>query len=382
MKIGFVLDDSLDKADGVQQYILTLGHWLRTERHEVHYLVGHTLRQDIPHVHSLSRNLQAHFNQNRMSTPLPAPKEAIRELLDREQFDVLHVQMPYSPFLAGRIIKMAPPGTAIVGTFHIIPFSWLERVATRLLRLALWRNLRRFDMAFSVSAPARDFAHKSFRLRSKILPNVVHLSQFGLGKPMRRYVDGKVNIVFLGRLVERKGCMHLLKALDYLHQRHDLQRVRILICGKGPLREELEAYVKAHGLGKIVYFVGFISDEKKIDYLATADIAVFPSTGGESFGIVLIEAMAAGSRVVLAGDNVGYRSVMSARKEQLIDPADTPLFAKRLKHFIDSSRAREQVHHWQKEYVKQFDVNVVGEALLHAYKEAIAKRHTKSDNGR
>ena len=68
MKIGFVLDDSLDKSDGVQQYVLTLGHWLHSQGHEVHYLVGQTERTDIQNVHSLSKNVRAKFNQNRMST--------------------------------------------------------------------------------------------------------------------------------------------------------------------------------------------------------------------------------------------------------------------------------------------------------------------------
>lgn len=374
MKIGFVLDDSLDKSDGVQQYILTLGRWLKSNGHEVHYLVGHTERNDIPRVHSLSRNLQVHFNQNRMSTPLPAPKKLLKELVGTENFDVLHIQMPYSPLLAGRIIKYAPPRTAIFGTFHIIPFSSTERIATKVLGVWLRHNLRRFDTVFSVSKPAQEFARSSHKLKTSVLPNVVHLSQFQLGKKMKRYEDGKINIVFLGRLVERKGCMHLLKALAYLHERNEIPRVRVLICGKGPLKKELEHFVLNNHLRKIVTFVGFVSDEKKIDYLATADIAVFPSTGGESFGIVLIEAMAAGSRVVLAGDNVGYSSVMDNRKDQLIRPADTASFAKTLKRFIESYRLRQAAQRWQADHVKQFDVNVVGEQLVSSYEQVIAKK--------
>jgi phosphatidylinositol alpha-mannosyltransferase len=380
MKIGFVLDDSLDKTDGVQQYVLTLGHWLQHEGHEVHYLVGHTERTDLAHVHSLSRNLQVHFNQNRMSTPLPAKRSVIRELLAREAFDVLHVQMPYSPFLAGRIVKAADPTTAVVGTFHIIPYSWFERLASKALGLLLWRNLRRFDATYSVSLPAKAFARQSFRLQSHLLPNVVDVSQFAAAQPLRQYRDSKVTIVFLGRLVERKGCLHLLKALAYLHERNDLQRVRVLICGKGPLRPELEDFVARHHLGKIVRFVGFVSDHEKVAYLASADIAVFPSTGGESFGIVLIEAMAAGAQVVLGGNNAGYRFVLGERPDQLVDPQDIPAFAKTLKHFINSDAARKRAHKWQADYVHQFDVRSVGTTLLGSYREAIAKRRPSMDN--
>jgi phosphatidyl-myo-inositol alpha-mannosyltransferase len=367
MKIGFVLDDSLDKTDGVQQYVLTLGQWMRHQGHEIHYLVGHTERKDIPHIHSLSRNIQTHFNQNRMSTPLPASKKLIKDLLEREQFDALHVQMPYSPFMAGRVIKAALKPTKIIGTFHIIPFSWVEKTATKLLGLILWRTLRRFNAIYSVSEPARKFARQSFAVKSTVLPNVVNVAAFHIGKPIKKYDDGKINIVFLGRLVERKGCMYLLQALEQLHKKQLLSNVRVLICGKGQLLPQLEQYVKEHHLSTIVHFVGFVSEDDKPHYLATADIAVFPSTGGESFGIVLIEAMAAGSRVVLGGNNVGYNSVLHKRPELLIDPLNTKEFAKTLRHFITSKRARQSAYIWQTEHVQQYDVGVVGRKLLEQY---------------
>jgi phosphatidylinositol alpha-mannosyltransferase len=374
MKIGFVFDDSLDKADGVQQYILSLGRWMSADGHEVHYLVGETKRTDIPRIHSLSRNLRAHFNQNRMSTPLPASKAKIRALLEKENFDVLHVQMPYSPFMAGRVIKAAPKRTAVVGTFHIIPFSGLEKLATRALRVVLRRSMKRFDAIYSVSRPAQKFAKKSFRAKSEVIPNVVALSHFQNGKKPKKWQDDKLNIVFLGRLVERKGCLHLLEALKYLNDRNELQRIRVLICGKGPLQKQLEKFVQENKLKSIVKFMGFVDEDEKPNYLASADIAVFPSTGGESFGIVLIEAMAAGAKVVLAGNNVGYASVMGGHKEQLVKPQNTKAFAKTLKHFMDNFRARRHASLWQAEHVQQYDVRKVGQELIDSYTYALSKR--------
>jgi len=374
MKIGFVLDDSLDKVDGVQQYVLTLGHWLKQEGNEVHYIVGETKRNDIRHIHSLSRNVRAHFNQNRMSTPLPAKRANIRKLFADNQFDVLHVQMPYSPMLAGRVIKAAPKETAIVGTFHIVPSSWAESLATRILRLLVFRSLRRLDAVFSVSNPAARFARKSMGLRSLVIPNAVNVSFFHSSREFPPRKDGKVHIVFLGRLVERKGCGHFLEALEYLHQRNELVNVKVTVCSKGPLENILHEYVRKHHLGNVVHFTGFVSEIEKARYLSDADIAVFPSTGGESFGIVLIEAMAAGSRVVLAGDNSGYRSVMQGHSEQLINPKDTKAFALRLRHFIRSQKARTHANKWQLEHVHNYDVRIVGEQLIHQYSQAIAKR--------
>jgi phosphatidylinositol alpha-mannosyltransferase len=374
MKIGFVLDDSLDKADGVQQYILTLGRWYTTLGHQVHYLVGQTRRTDIPHVHSLSHNLSVRFNQNRMSTPFPASGRKIQKLLDTEQFDVLHVQVPYSPFLAAKIIKRAPALTAIIGTFHVVPFSRLQSLSARLLGLYLFHNSRRFDKLVGASRPAAKFARKTFHIKAPVVTNTVDTALFSGGKKMTKYDDGKINIVFLGRLVERKGCQQLLEALSLLHDKHQLGNVRVIICGKGPLLPSLEAYVETHHLGSIVHFVGFINEADKPDYLASAHLAVFPSLGGECFGIVLIEAMAGGSEVVLGGDNIGYRSVLGARPDQLFDPLNSVAFAATLKHFILSGQARKRAQRWQLNDVKQYDVVAVGKQLLDIYEAMIAKR--------
>lgn len=374
MKIGFVLDDSLDKSDGVQQYVLTLGAYYRTQGHEVHYIVGETLRDDIPHVHSLSKNIRAKFNQNRMSTPLPVPKPRIAQLLEKLQLDVLHVQMPYSPLLAARVISFADPKTVIVGTFHIVPFSKAESLATKALGLVLRRNLKRFDAIYSVSAPAQRFAKKAFNIHSEILPNVVNLHHFASAKPLHKYDDDTFTIIFLGRLVERKGCMHLLRAVERLHKQHKLDRVRVVICGKGPLLPELQAYTAKHHLQHIVQFTGFVDEEMKARYLSSADIAVFPSTGGESFGIVLIEAMAAGSKVILAGNNLGYASVMEERTEQVFDPSDNEAFAKLLRHYIVSTAARKKAFAWQQRHVKQFDTRIVGRTLLRVYEQHVIRK--------
>ncbi len=374
MKIGFVLDDSLDKPDGVQQYILTVGTWLSQQGHEVHYLVGESRRTDITHMHSLSKNINVRFNQNRMSIPLPVSKQKLAALLEREQFDVLHVQMPHSPMFAARLVRLAAPTTAIIGTFHIVPYSRRERLASRALGFWLRRNLALFDEIVSVSEPAALCAEKCFRVESKVIPNAVNTSVLATGRRLPKYDDGKINVVFLGRLVERKGCQHLLEAVAYLHAKQPLMNVRIIICGKGPLQPELKEYVRKHRLGSFVYFAGFVSEKDKPHMLASAHIAVFPSTGGESFGIVLVEAMAAGAEVVLAGDNVGYASVLAGREELLVNPHDVEAFAKKLKHFLTNGRARKRAYNWQQKQVDKYDARTVGQALLATYRQAIARR--------
>lgn len=373
LKIGFVLDDTLDTPDGVQQYVLTLGRWLCEQGHEVHYLVGKTIRTDIPNIHSLGQNVHVKFNGNHMSTPLPASRREIKTLLAQQKFDVLHVQIPYSPFLAKRIIAAAPKQTAVVGTFHIAPHDRIVSIANKLLNLLIKRSLKRFDAIYSVSQAAADFALHAYGITTNVLPNVVNSAVFAKAEAMP-LPNNVPMIMFLGRLVPRKGCAILLEALHRIHSSHPDLGWQTVICGKGPLKDELERNVQEHQIQNRVTFTGFVTDEQKARYLKAADIAVFPSTGGESFGIVLLEAMAAGRPVVIAADNPGYHTVMSPYPQSLVPVDDAQTLAQKLTDLLQDEQARKQALLWQQRYVLQFDVSVVGRRLVMRYQELLRAR--------
>jgi phosphatidylinositol alpha-mannosyltransferase len=373
LKIGFVFDDSLDKSDGVQQYILALGEWMRAEGHDVHYLVGQTTRTDIQGIHSLSRNLNVIFNGNRLSVPLPTSKTKLKKFINDQNFDVLHVQMPFSPFLAGRLISAADVSkTVIIGTFHILSYGQLVTLSTKLLEIWSRRTLKRFNEIVSVSSVAASFAKQTFRIDSTVLPNVIDYQRFASAAPMHKY-DDKLNILFLGRLVHRKGCQVLLEAINLIKDDTTLPEFRVLICGKGPLANKLQRYSISHGLGSIVEFVGYVSEDDKAGYYKSSDIAVFPSRGGESFGIVLLEAMASGS-AVMAGDNPGYRSVMEDKPELIFDPNDTHSLAEKLRNYLLDDNLRQQVAWWGQDYSINFDIPKVGWQLLDKYNQALRNR--------
>lgn len=376
MKIGLVFDDSLDNTDGVAQYVLITGRWLAERGHEVHYLVGNTSRTDLPNLKSLSRNMRVRFNKNRMSMPLPASKQKIVELLAREQYDILHVQMPYSPALAGRLIAAADGRTAVVGTFHILPHSKLVHAASKLLGRMQRGTLRRFDAVMSTSPPAAAFAKKAFAVDSAVVPLGLPLERFFRASPYAKY-DNKRTIVTVGRLVARKGWMHLLAAVALLKKNGVLDDdMRVVMCGRGPQEKQLKQFVRKHGLEEHVKFEGFISEESKPRYLASADIAVYPSTGGESFGIVLLEAMAAVRGAVLGGNNPGYASVMGKHTDALFAPADHGKLADKLYLLLKDAKARRESHRWQRLYVRQFDIATVGVQIEDTYKTALRKRLT------
>jgi phosphatidylinositol alpha-mannosyltransferase len=283
------------------------------------------------------------------------------------------VQTPYSPLLAGRLLHLVDEKTAVIGSFHVLPYTRTIAFVNRLLAMLNRRTAKRFDIMLANTEPTRSFAEHVYGFDARIVPNPFPYKSFVVEPPE---TTGAARIVFLGRLVPRKGAQALLRAIAYLRREHlSTAPFKVIIGGKGPERESLESYVQQQGLGDIVTFAGFVAEIDKADFLAAADIAVFPSIAGESFGISLLEAMAAARGVVLGGDNPGYRAVLAPLSEaQLILPDDETAFATALAHWLDEPKLRAAAAQAQKAYVRQFDIEVVGKQLIETYDEALRSR--------
>lgn len=374
LKVAFVLDDGFDSIDGVQRNILSLGGWLEDNGHSVKYLVGQTKRTDIKNIIVLSKNLRVKYNGNVLSISLYSSKKKIKEVLAKEKFDVIHIQMPYSPFMGAKVISQAYKNSLIAGTFHILPYRKFHNIGNHLLGFWLSKNIKKIDLRYSVSKPAALFAKKTHNFDSQILSNPVDINQFS--HPVKSNIDKNIqNIVFLGRLVPRKGCLELLKAFKILKQDNLINGDFTLhICGKGYQENDLKKYSEANNLSSNIVFHGFVSEDQKINFLQNADLAIFPSNRGESFGIVLIEAMAARAKVVLAADNDGYKSVMGDIKEAIFDPYNSDGLAQLIAKYLNSDDLSRKLHSKQQNLVKKFDINLVGNQLVDDYYSHIDKK--------
>ncbi len=372
MKICLVLDDSLDRPDGVQQYVRTVGAYMTAAGHEVHYLCSGDMPADLANVHSLTTNAKTVANGNLLRTPLPAPPGAVRAFVEEHRFDVIHVQTPHHPLYSARVVdaarRLQGDGVSIVATFHILPDSKLISSGTWLLGKVLRGNLRKFDHFCATSAPTAVFAKRTFGIDSVVIPNAVDVAAFAAAAKGAKRAPGVVTVAYLGRLVPRKGVAELVDAVAALPA-EARANLRVRVGGKGPMLEALRGRVRDRGLGEVVEFVGFVAEEDKARFYAEADVAVFPATGGESFGIVLIEAMASGSGAVLGGDNPGYSSVLGDDPAVTVDATDTAAFAAKLGALVTDRALRERVGHDQAQLVKSYDVNVVGARLEKFYRE-------------
>lgn len=277
-------------------------------------------------------------------------KEKARELLAEHRFDILHFHEPFVPFLSPTVLDQSD--TVNVATFHAFggfsPSYWVgKRFAGELAR--------RIHGRIAVSGAARHFIATYFPGDYRIIPNGVDLELYREAEPFEELRDGTLNILFIGRFEERKGLIHLLKAYNRLRKRH--VDARLLVIGAGPKQREYRRFVGLRGV-RDVSFLGRVSDAEKSRYLASADIFCAPSTGQESFGIVLLEAMAAGVPIV-ASDIHGYKNVVQRNVQGLlVEPRNhralaAALYAlardEDLRHEMgEAGRAKAPEYSWQR----------------------------------
>ena len=379
LTIGFVFDDTLDALDGVQQHIITIGTELARRGHDVHYLVGETHHSPVPQTVSLARNVMVSFNGNRMRIPLPVRKREIRAALAHNNYDILHIQAPYSPLFGGRVLECAPQSTGVVATYHIAPIDRRARYGGRALGLVNAHSHRRVDEVIAVSQVAAQYAQFTAHTHGTIIANPVNVEKFATAAHRATRDAAHPHIVFLGRLVPRKGAQLLLDALDYgeRHGMFPMPGLHVTIAGDGPLMDD--CVQRAARLRTPVQFVGTV-DEGKADLLASADVAVFPAIGGETFGIVLPEAIASGAGVTLAGDNPGYRWTMRGDEDALfsVGPDHARVLAERITRALTDAPWARRLHAREEALLDRYNVQAVTDEVEQVYARAIADRRARA----
>lgn len=264
----------------------------------------------------------------------------IKEVLEKEKFDIVHLHEPFMPMLCSAILRFS--NAVNIGTFHAADgkpgYKWGRPISTWMLR----RRQRKLSGKIAVSKLARDYASKYIPGRYEIIPNGVDTERFHPGvTPIEEFCDGKLNILFLGRLEHRKGLKYLLRA--YVQIKREIPNSRLIVVGRGTrLRKGYERFVEDNHLEDVV-FTGYISEEDKPRYFKTADVYCAPSTGHESQGIVLLEAMAVGTPIV-ASNIAGYAGVITHGEEGLlVPPKDSAELAKAIILLLKDKSLRQKM---------------------------------------
>jgi len=314
MKVGLVSPYDFASPGGVTDHVRHLSQELRHLGHAVHIFAPSSragAELDTPNFHRIGSPIAIPANASvaRITLSFHLADE-VAEVMAQEKFDVLHFHEPLMPALPMTILRMSQ--SANVGTFHAYARSNLGYYYGRPLLEPYLSYLHR---GIAVSEPAKEFVNRYFPdFPLRVIPNGIDTDEYKPGlAPIRHLRDDKVNILFVGRLEKRKGVGDLLRAYRFMKQR--VPRSRLIVVGDGPLRNSVESYVARQRLSDVV-LAGYVPDSVKPRYYNTADIFCAPATGAESFGIVLLEAMATGLPVV-ATETAGYMSVLEPGKDSL-----------------------------------------------------------------
>lgn len=291
----------------------------------------------------------------------------VKRLLSQERFDVIHLHEPLMPALPITVLRHS--ATVNVATFHS---SWDSRIARLYGNPLLRRFHRRLHACIAVSPRARDFVAAHFDGEYEVIPNGIAIDEFGEGAaPFPRLRDGRLNILFVGRLEERKGFQYLLRA--YARLKRHLPETRLIVVGayEEKTKRRYEAFVGNVGIPDVL-FPGPASAEELPRYYRSCDVFCAPSIGGESQGIVLLEAMASG-RPIVVSDIAGYRSVMTDGLEGLlVPPRDVDALAAALGRLLRDPGLRARMGAAGCERAQQYSWPKIAARVLSVYERTRA----------
>ncbi|MDP2664292.1 MAG: glycosyltransferase family 4 protein [bacterium] len=288
---------------------------------------------------------------------------AINKLFKKEKFDVLHFHN--FGFPSGIQILERSKSLNVL-TFHAnIEKNKLFKIFPFILKAFNKEVREEIDGIIGVN-PLNLKVFKDYKGPKTVIPNGIDLNKFKPeGSRIKKYLDGRINILFLGRIEERKGLIYLLKSYKILDKKYD--NIRLIIVGEGPSEQECLKFINKNKLRNVV-FERHIKEEDVPSYYRTCDIYCSPAIYGESFGIVLVEAMATGKPVV-AFANSGYKIVLNRGKGKrfLAEPKDYRTLSKKIEELIRSKKLRSEIGRWGIEESKKYSWPKIADQVLAFY---------------
>jgi phosphatidylinositol alpha-mannosyltransferase len=360
MRIGMVCPYSFDVPGGVQSHVLQLAEVMHARGHDVSVLAPSSPHVDLPdYVVSGGKAVPIPYNGSVARLRFgPATHRKVKKWLADGDFDVLHLHEPNAPSLSMLALMIAEG--PIVATFHTS--------TTKSLTLSVFQGILRpwhekIIGKIAVSDLARRWQMEALGSDAVEIPNGVDVASFASAPRLDGYPRAGKSVLFLGRFDEpRKGMAVLLGALPTLVER--LPDLEILIVGRG---DEDELRSEAGELAKHLRFLGQVDDAEKASAMRSADVYCAPNTGGESFGIVLVEAMAAGTAVVASDLDAFRRVLLDGAAGRLVPVDDPSALAAAIIDTLENDVQRERYVGAASAAVRRYDWSVVASQIMRVY---------------
>ena len=360
MRIGMVCPYSFDVHGGVQAHVLQLAEVMRERGHDVSVLAPSSPHVELPdYVVSGGKAVPIPYNGSVARLRFgPATHRLVKKWIAAGDFDVLHLHEPNAPSLSLLALMIAEG--PIVATFHT---STTKSFALGVFQSWLRPYNEKIVGRIAVSDLARRWQIEALGSDAVQIPNGVDVESFASAAPLPGYPRPGRTVLFLGRFDEpRKGMAVLLGALPAVVAR--FPDIEILIVGRG---DEDELREDAGECAQHLRFLGQVDDAEKAAALRSADVYCAPNTGGESFGIVLVEAMAAGVPVV-ASDLDAFRRVLAdGRAGRLVPVEESVAMAEALIAVLEDPKLRARYSKAASAAVQRYDWSVVADDILRVY---------------
>jgi phosphatidylinositol alpha-mannosyltransferase len=374
MRIGLVCPYSINKQGGVLEVVLALKTGLQKRGHTAKIITPLPRGNNVEHPEDIiffgtSTDFRT-ISRTTAQVSSTADNEHIDAMLAEENFDILHFHEPWIPLLSRQLLQRST--SVNIATFHSkVPESLASRSFVKAMTPYLRSVMKYLQVYTAVSESGAEYVAGMIDDPITIIPNGIDLKKYGKVATKKELEEDESTILFIGRLEGRKGVKHLLSAFQLFAQENP--NSKLVIAGDGPAREKLELMAEDLKVPN-VSFLGYVSEELKLELLAKADLLCSPALFGESFGIVLLEAMATGT-VCVVGNNSGYVDVMQGVGAlSLVNPEDTQEFARRLSILLHEKELRTLWQKWAANYVKQFDNPLIVDRYEELYIEAL-KQH-------
>jgi phosphatidylinositol alpha-mannosyltransferase len=377
VKIGFVTPYDWSYPGGVREHVRHLAREFLNMGLDVRILapVSHAEEQlTEEYVYKMAGASPVPFNGSIARVALnPYLGRRVRSVLQHERFDVIHLHEPLIPGLPLTVLRFS---RAInVGTFHA--FANARITSTPYLAYAslhpfLRPYFRRLSGRIAVSTAAYQFVSRYFPAEYRLIPNGIDLERFNTrNEPLPWLKDGKANILFVGRFEKRKGAKYLIRAIPSIRQHHP--ETRFIFVGEGALKRGFQRFVEKQGW-RDVLFAGRVSAEELPRYFASAHVFCAPSIGGESLGVVLLEAMASGVAVV-ASNIEGYATVVTHELNGLLAPPRESLaLSAAISRLLDDESLRQRLVAAGLRTSKQYAWPQVARRVYNYYLELVEDR--------